>query len=83
MGQALNLIVQAVTMRDGIKVILQASFCWIRVKYDNQITTKAMQAQINAPYQIAHILQDIRNMISNCESISFSHTCHKVVMATY
>jgi len=74
MEQAPILVAEATAMRDGISVALQTGFRRIEVEDDNQIVIKAMQKQINTPWQIAPIIEDIRNMISNCESISFMHT---------
>jgi len=81
MEQALIIVAEVTAMRDGIRAALQAGFRMIEVECDNQIVIKAMQKQINTPWQIAPILEDIRNMISNCEFISFTHIYHEGNMA--
>jgi len=73
MEQAPIIVAEATTMRDGIRAALQAEFRRIEVEGNNQIVIKSMQKQINTPWQIAFILEDIWNMISDCESISFTH----------
>ena len=67
------LVAEATAMRDGISAALQAGFRRIEVEGDNQIVLKAVQKQIHTPWQIATILDDIWNMISSCELISFRH----------
>ena len=73
MEQASILVAKARAIRDEIKVALQANFHMIEVEWDNQIVIGAMKTHINTLWQITPILQDIRNMISNCESTSFTH----------
>jgi len=68
------LVAEATAMRDGISAALQVEFRKIQVEGDNQIVIKAMQKQIHTRWQIAPILEDIWNMISSCETISFTHT---------
>jgi len=72
--QASILIAEATAMRDGISTALQAGFRRLEVEGDNQIVIKAVQKQIQVPWQIAPILEDIWNMITCCESILFKHT---------
>jgi len=43
------------------------------VEGDNWIVIQAVQKQIPSLWQIASIIEDIRNMISKCESVSFTH----------
>ena len=81
MEQVPIIVAEATTMRDGINVALQAGFHRIEVEGDNQIVIKAMQKQISTPWQIAPTLEDIRNMTSNCESISFTHIYREGNMA--
>jgi len=71
MEQASILFTKATTIRDGIKVALQAGFRRIEVEGDNQIVLKAMKTQINTPWQVAPVLQDIRNTILSCESLIY------------
>jgi len=75
------LVAEATAMRDGISAALQAGFRRIEVEGDNQIVLKAVQKQIHTPWQIAPILEDVWNMISTCESISFSHIYREGNMA--
>jgi len=51
------------------------------VEGDNQVVLKAVQKQILALWQIAPIIENIWNMISNCELISFSHIYREGNMA--
>ena len=52
-------VAEATTMRDAIQAALQAGFRRFEVEGDNQIVIKAMKVQINTPWQISPILQDI------------------------
>ena len=60
-------------MRDGINAALQAGFRHMEVEGDNQVVLRAVQKQIPVPWQIAPIIEDIWNMIPNCDTISFTH----------
>ena len=67
------LVAEATAMRDGISTAIQAGFRRLEVEGDNQIVIKAVQKQIQVPWQIAPILEDIWNMTTCCESILFKH----------
>ena len=75
------LVAEPTAMRDGIHAALQTGFRRIEVEGDNQIVLKAVQKQIYTPWQIAPILEDIWNMISSCELISFTHIYREGNMA--
>ena len=75
------LVAEATAMRDGISAALQAGFRQLEVEGDNQIVLKAVQKLIPAPWQIAPILEDIWNLLSNCERISFKHIYREGNMA--
>jgi len=77
MENAPILVAEATAMRDGINAALQIGYRKILVEGDNQIVIRAIQKQIRTPWQIAPILQDIWNLITSCESISFKHTYRK------
>ena len=81
MENAPILVAEATAMRDGISAALQAGYRKIQVEGDNQIVIRAVQKQIHIPWQIAPILQDIWNLISSCESVSFQHTYREGNMA--
>jgi len=81
MENAPILVAEATAMRDGISAALQAGYRKIQVEGDNQIVIRAIQKLIHTPWQIASILQDIWNLITSCESISFQHTYREGNMA--
>ena len=81
MEQAPIIVAEATAMRDGIRAALDAGYRKIQVEGDNQIVIKAIQNQIHTPWQIATLLEDIRNMIINCEDISFTHIYREGNMA--
>ena len=60
-------------MRDGIITALQEGYSRLEVEGDNQIVIKAVQKQIQAPWQILPILEDIWNLITGCEAVLFRH----------
>ena len=53
------LVAEATAMRDGICVAWQDGFRKLEVEGDNLIVLKAVQRQIQAPWQIAPIIEDI------------------------
>ena len=81
MEQAPIIVAEATAMRYGIRAALNAGYRKIQVEGDNQLVIKAIQNQIHTPWQIATLLEDIRNMIINCEDISFTHIYREGNMA--
>ena len=79
--QASILVAEATAMRDGVRAAIQAGFSRLEVEGDNQIVIQAVQKQIQVPWQIAPILEDIWNMITCCESVLFKHTYREGNMA--
>jgi len=75
------LVAEATAMRDGIRIALQAGFRQMEVEGDNRIVLQAVQKQIPVPWQIAPIIEDIWNMLSSCEIISFKHIYREGNMA--
>ena len=80
MENAPILVAEVTAMRYGISA-LQIGYRKILIEGDNQIVIRAIQKQIHTPWQIVPILQDIWNLISSCESISFQHTYREGNMA--
>ena len=76
------LVAEATAMRDEIRAALQDGFRRIEVEGDNLVVLKAVQKQIQAPWQITPIIEDIWNMIASFETISFRHIYREGNMAT-
>uniref|UniRef100_A0A7C9DII2 RNase H type-1 domain-containing protein n=1 Tax=Opuntia streptacantha TaxID=393608 RepID=A0A7C9DII2_OPUST len=81
MAHAPVLVAEATAMRDGIRAALDAGYRKLLVEGDNQIVIKAIHNQIHVPWRIASLIEDIRNMIISCESISFTHIYREGNMA--
>jgi len=79
--QASILVAEATAMRDGIRTALQAGFRRLEVEGDNQIVIKAVLKHIQAPWQIATIIEDIWNMVADCEIVLFRHIYREGNMA--
>ena len=60
---------------------LQAGFQRLEVEGDNQIVIKAVRKHIQAPWQIATIIEDIWNMVAGCETVIFRHIYREGNMA--
>jgi len=75
------LVAEATAMRDGIYTALQAGFRQLEVEGDNQVVLRAVQKKILVPWQIAPIIEDIWNMLPNCDTISFRHIYREGNMA--
>ena len=81
MEYASVIVAEATTMRDGIRATLNVGYRKILVEGDNQIVIKAFQNQIHTPWRIAPLFEDIRNTITSCESIFFTHIYREGNMA--
>ena len=75
------IVAEATAMRDGISTALQAGFRRLEVEGDNRIVIEAVQRKIQAPWQIAPILEDIWNMVAGCEDVLFRHIYREGNMA--
>ena len=75
------LVAETMAMRDGIYAALKAGFRRLEVEGNNQVVIHAVQKVIQPPWQIASLLEDIWNMITSCESVSFTHTYREGNMA--
>jgi len=79
--QAPILVAEATAVRDGLKSALEAGFRHIEVEGDNQVVIHAIQGQITPPWQIAPIIEDIRNLSAGAADISFHHIYREGNMA--
>ena len=79
--QAPILVAEATAVRDGLIAALEAGYRCIAVEGDNQVVISAIQARIKPPWQIATIIEDIRNLSKGCEDISFKHIYREGNMA--
>jgi len=71
--QAPILVAEVTAVRDGLKTALEAGYRRNKVEGDNQVVIRVIQARATPPWQIAIIIEDIRNLIEGCEDISFKH----------
>ena len=67
------LVAEVVAIRDGLKSALEAGFHHIEVEGDNQVVIHAIQGRTKAPWSIAPIIEDIRNLTTGSAHISFQH----------
>jgi len=67
------LVAEATALRDGISTALREGHRRLEVEGDNLIVIQAVRKHICPPWQIAPIVEDIWNMITSCDSISFTH----------
>ena len=71
--QAPILVAEVTAVRDGLKSALEAGYRHIEVEGDNQVVIHALQGKITPPWQIAPIIEDIRNLSAGVTDISFHH----------
>jgi len=67
------LVAEATAVRDGIIAALEAGYRRLAVEGDNQVVISALQSRIKPPWQIASIIEDIKNLAKGGEDISFIH----------
>ena len=73
-------VAEAITMRNEINVMLQASFSIIEFRLNVIIKSsliKPIQTQINTPSHIAPTIEHIWDTISSCEYILFTQVYHE------
>ena len=75
------LVAEATTMKDGLKTAIDAGYRRIEVKGDNQVVINAIQVWTSPAWRIAAIIENIRNLIKECDSISFNHIYREGNMA--
>jgi len=71
--QAPIIVAEATAIRDGLKAALEVGFRHIEVEGDNQVVVSAILGRITAPWRIAPLIDDIRNLAAGSAHISFQH----------
>jgi len=66
-------VVEAIAMRNGMKPALQGGFKNIHVEGDNKILIQVINDQIEAPWQIQTLIQDIKTYLQECNSVIITH----------
>ena len=73
LGAASILVAEATAMRNGIKAAVRLGFKNIHVEGNNQILIRAIKDQIEAPWQIQTLVQDIKTYLQECHNIIITH----------
>ena len=75
------LVAEVTAIRDGLKAALEAGYRHIEVEGDNQVVISAIQGRISPPWQIASLIEDIKNLSQDCSDIYFKHIYREGNMA--
>jgi len=71
------LVAEATAMRNGIKAAVRLGFKNIHVEGNNQILIRAIKDQIEAPWQIQTLVQDIKTYLQECHNVIITHIFRK------
>ncbi|XP_061998960.1 uncharacterized protein LOC133716267 [Rosa rugosa] len=64
---------EATALRDSLWMAIQKGYKNVQVEGDSKIVIDAVNGKISPPWRLAQIINDIRKIVCNFESISFSH----------
>ena len=81
LAQAPILVAEVTAIRDGLKVALEAGYRHIEVEGDNQVVISAIHGRILPPWQIAPLIEDIKNLTQGYTDIYFKHIYREGNMA--
>ena len=82
MYDALILVTEATTLRDGLKAALDAGMMYLHIEGDNRMVIQAIKGKIHIPWRIQMLVHDSRTMLSSFTSPTIQHIFHEGNMAT-
>jgi len=68
------MVAEATTMRNRIRAGVQAGFTNIHIEGDNKVLIQAVQGQIQTPWEIHVLVQDIHYYFQSCSHVLVKHT---------
>ncbi|PRQ58228.1 putative ribonuclease H [Rosa chinensis] len=64
---------EVIALRDSLWMAAQKGYKNVQVEGDSKLVIDAVNGKISPPWRLAQIINDIRKIICNFDSISFSH----------
>jgi len=69
-----SLIAEPLTLKDDMALAVQAGYSMLSIEGDNAAVIQALQGTSNGPWQISHIIQDIKACLHQDIQVSIHHT---------
>jgi len=73
MYDALILVTEATTLRDGLKAALDAGMMYLHIEGDNRMVIQFVKGEIHIPWRIQMLVHDIQTMLSSFTSLTIQH----------
>jgi len=80
-GASSIIVAEARALRDGVQAATRAGYRWLQVEGDNLTVIEALQGKSAIPWQINHIIQDVRNLLAQVDQVVIKHIYREANMA--
>jgi len=74
-------VAEARAFRDGVHTTTKAGYRWLQIEGDNLIIIEALQGKSAIPWQINHVIQDVRHLLAQFDQVVIKHIYREANMA--
>ena len=71
---------EARALRDGVRAVVDSGFKRVLIEGDNFTVIQALQGRLTVPWQIAGLIRDVSNYLSQLEHVSITHILREANM---
>ena len=80
-GRASSLVAEARALKAGVLLAIQEGVSKISIEGDNLLVIQSLKGGCHGPWQIAHIVQDVKASLTQFSSVSINHIFREANMA--
>jgi len=74
-------VAEARALQDGVRAVVDSGFKRVLIEGDNSSVIQALQGRITVPWQIAGLIHDVSNYLSQLDHVSITHIFREANMA--
>ena len=79
-GLTSSLVAEARALKDEVSLAIQAGYSMISIEGDNMIVIQALKGNSNGPWQISHIIEDVKVCLNQDIRVFINHTFRETNM---
>ena len=79
-GLSSSLVVEARALKDGVDLAVQVGYSIISIEGDNMIVIQALKDDCKGPWQIAHIIKDVKACLHQSSWVFINHNFREANM---
>jgi len=80
-GLTSSLTAEVRALKDGVLLAVKANYSMISIEGDNLIAIQTLKGECKAPWQIAHIIDDVKASLQQVTQVSIHHIFREANMA--